>query len=143
MMPEPVVVDVEGPLQQEVAALLIQSDSVAAWLYPGEYRRPITPEFLAKSGTHVLIARLGGTAVGLCVVFERDDGAAEVKRMIVDEGAEEKVLELLCSMQLTLRNQVLMLPCLKSARETPRHNDYIGSVANFCRAGASCMMVGQ
>jgi putative acetyltransferase len=65
MMPEPVVVDVEGALQQEVAALLIQSDSVTAWLYPGEYRRPIPPEFRAKSGTHVLIARLGGPAVGL------------------------------------------------------------------------------
>ena len=42
-----VLAKVESPLQQEVAALLILSDLVAERLYPGEYRRPITPEFLA------------------------------------------------------------------------------------------------
>jgi putative acetyltransferase len=80
-------VEAESPLQPEVARLLGQSDGVAARLYPGEYRRPITPEALAKPGTHVLVARHLGAAVGLCVIFERDDGAVEVKRMIVDDAA--------------------------------------------------------
>jgi putative acetyltransferase len=33
------------------------------------------------------MARYAGTAVGLCVVFERTDGTVELKRMIVKEGA--------------------------------------------------------
>ena len=37
-------VDVETSLQPEVARLLAHSDVVAARLYPGEYRRPITCE---------------------------------------------------------------------------------------------------
>ena len=81
-----VSVNIEPALQHEVSALLSQSDSVAAALYPGEYRRPITAESLAKPGTHVLIARLAGRAVGLCVLFERGDGTTELKRMIVDTG---------------------------------------------------------
>jgi putative acetyltransferase len=80
-------VEVETALQPEVAALLAQSDDVAARLYPRDYRRPITCESLRRPGAHVLIARLSGTAVGLCVVFERGDGTAEIKRMIVEEGA--------------------------------------------------------
>jgi putative acetyltransferase len=86
-MTETLVVGVESPLQGEVAALLSQSDAVAARLYPGEYRRPITPEVLAKPGTHLLVARRAGIAVGLCVVFERGDHTVELKRMIVDEKA--------------------------------------------------------
>ena len=79
-------VEAESPLQSEVAVLLGQSDGVATRLYPGEYRRPITPEVLAKPGTHVLIARYSRAAVGLCVIFERGDATVEVKRMIVDEA---------------------------------------------------------
>lgn len=82
-----VSVNIETALQSEVSALLSQSDSVAAVLYPAEYRRPITAESLAKPGTHVLIARLAERAVGLCVLFERGDGTTELKRMIVDAGA--------------------------------------------------------
>ncbi|WP_158817752.1 N-acetyltransferase [Methylocapsa sp. S129] len=80
-------VEVETPLQREVAALLAHSDGVAARLYSGEYRRPITCESLGEPGAHVLVARLSGTAVGLCVVFERGDGTVEIKRMIVEESA--------------------------------------------------------
>jgi putative acetyltransferase len=83
-------VEAESPLQSEVAGLLGQSDGVAARLYPGEYRRPITPEALAKPGVHVLIARHSGAAVGLCVIFERGDGTVEVKRLIVDEATRGK-----------------------------------------------------
>ncbi|MBR0653662.1 GNAT family N-acetyltransferase [Plastoroseomonas arctica] len=86
-MMEAALVEVESPLQEEVTTLLCQSDAVAERLYPGEPRRPITAETLTRSGTHVLIARCAGTAVGLCAVFERGDGTAELKRMIVAEGA--------------------------------------------------------
>ena len=79
-----IAIKVETPLQDEIAALLLQSDLVAAQLYPGEYRRPITPESLGQPGTHVMVARLIDKAVGLCVIFERGSGELELKRMIVD-----------------------------------------------------------
>lgn len=77
----------ESPLQDEVAALLRQSDAVASRLYPGEFRQPVTPEALDKPGTHVVVVRRGATAAGCCAVFDRGDGTAELKRMIVDEAA--------------------------------------------------------
>ena len=86
-MTHAVVVGVETPLQDEVAALVRQSDLVAARLYPGEYRRPITPESLAKPDTHLLVARLANKAVGLCAVFDHGAGEVELKRMIVDTEA--------------------------------------------------------
>ena len=86
-MMETVTVEVENPLQEEIGVLLYQSDLVAAQLYPGEYRRPITPESLVKPGTHLLVARLSNKAVGMCAVFEHDNGSVELKRMIVDTQA--------------------------------------------------------
>jgi putative acetyltransferase len=80
-------VAIEHPLQTEVASLLSQSDSAAAMLYPGEYRRPITAGSLANSGTYVLKARLAEKAVGLCVLFDRGDRTMELKRMIVDASS--------------------------------------------------------
>jgi len=74
----------EHPMQSEVSSLLQQSDAVAAMLYPGEYRRPINAESLAKTDTYVLIARIAGKAVGMCVLFDRGDYSTELKRMIVD-----------------------------------------------------------
>lgn len=70
-------------------ALLRQSDEVAAHLYPGEFRRPITPEALAKPGIHLLVARQE-TAIGCCALFERGDGTAELKRMIVGAALRGK-----------------------------------------------------
>ena len=82
-----VIVREESPRQEEVAALLRQSDALAAALYPGEYRRPLNPETLSAPGIHLLVARgEDGVAVGCCALLERDDGSAELKRMIV--GAE-------------------------------------------------------
>ena len=87
---EGIAVGIEHPLQSEISCLLAQSDAVAAKLYPGEYRRPITAESLAKPATYVLVARIGEKAMGLCVLFDRGDHTMELKRMIVDEGARGK-----------------------------------------------------
>jgi putative acetyltransferase len=79
-----VSVTLEHPMQSDVSSLLQQSDAVAALLYPGEYRRPINAASLAKTDTYVLIARIAEKAVGMCVLFDRGDCSAELKRMIVD-----------------------------------------------------------
>ncbi len=72
-----VVINVESPLQDEVAILLRQSGMVAARHYPGENRRPITPAILAKPDTHVHVVRLAGEAVGLYAVLERANAEVE------------------------------------------------------------------
>ncbi|WP_175422222.1 GNAT family N-acetyltransferase [Agrobacterium tumefaciens] len=82
-----VSITLEHPMQTEVSSLLQQSDAVAARLYPGEYRRPINAESLAKTDTYVLIARIAEKAVGMCVLFDRGDCSVELKRMIVDAAS--------------------------------------------------------
>lgn len=84
---EMITVATEQAEQQAVTDLLAQSDAVAASLYPGAFRRPITAASLHRTGTHVLVARIDGKAVGLCVLFDRGDGTMELKRMIADEAA--------------------------------------------------------
>lgn len=86
-MQDSLFVSVEQPLQTEISSLLKQSDAVAATLYPGEYRRPITAESLAKPDTHVIVARIAGRTAGLCVLFDRGDRSVELKRKIVDSDA--------------------------------------------------------
>jgi putative acetyltransferase len=76
----------ESSRQQDVAALLRQSDAVAASLYPNAYRRPLNPETLAMPGISVFVARTeDGAAAGCCALFDLGDGSAELKRMIVDD----------------------------------------------------------
>ena len=79
-----IAVRVETPLQEAVAALLRQSDAVAAALYPDAPRRAIDPRTLAVPGTHLLVARMDGIVAGCCALFEQGEASAELKRMIVD-----------------------------------------------------------
>lgn len=81
------IVREESPQQEEVAALLRESDAVAAALYPGAYRRPLNPETLSAPGIHLFVARgEDGIAAGCCALFEGGDGTAELKRMIIGAG---------------------------------------------------------
>ena len=79
-------VAVESPHQDEIAALLRQSDAVAAALYPGAFRRAITPASLDTPEISLFVARIAGHAIGCFALLDRGDGTAEIKRMIVDEA---------------------------------------------------------
>jgi putative acetyltransferase len=79
-------VAVESPHQDDIAALLRQSDAVAAALYPGVFRRAMTPASLDAREISLFVARIAGRAIGCCALFDRGDGSAEIKRMIVDEA---------------------------------------------------------
>ena len=79
-------VAVESPHQDEIAALLRQSDAVAAALYPGAFRRAITPASLDTPEISLFVARSAGRAIACCALLDRGDGTAEIKRMIVDEA---------------------------------------------------------
>ncbi len=80
----------ETPRQPEVAALLRLSDDIAAALYPGEPRRPLNPETLDAPNIHLLVARCDGAAAGCCALFEGPEGAAELKRMVVDPAFQRR-----------------------------------------------------
>lgn len=75
---------IEPADQPDIDRLLALSDAVAARLYPGEYRRPLTGAALARDDVAVLIARLEGKAVGGLALFDLGDGTVELKRMIID-----------------------------------------------------------
>jgi putative acetyltransferase len=81
-----VVAHQESPLQAEVAALLRESDTLAAALYPGAYRRPIVTETLASPDILFFVARVDGIVAGCCALLVAGDGSAELKRMIVGAG---------------------------------------------------------
>lgn len=98
-----ITIAVETPLQAEVAALLQQADTVAARLYPGADRRSMTPDDLVETGTHTLVARIAGVAVGLCILLEREAGTVELKRMIVDAGARRRGVGAALIQELLLR----------------------------------------
>ncbi len=83
-------VRIEVPQQAAVLDLLRQSDAYSASLYPVEGRKPLGTEALSAPGVHVLVARLGGVAVGCCALIEQGGGIGELKRMIVDEGARQQ-----------------------------------------------------
>lgn len=79
-------VAVESPQREDIAALLSQSDAVAAALYPGAFRRAITPASLDAPEISLFVARIAEHAIGCCALLDRGDGTAEIKRMIVDEA---------------------------------------------------------
>lgn len=93
-----IAVAVETPRQAEVAALLAESDAVAAALYPGAFRRAIDPAALDRPDVALFVARRDGVAAGCCALFDRGDGSAELKRMIVGaahrrQGVGEALLQ--------------------------------------------------
>jgi putative acetyltransferase len=80
-----VAVTAERPDQPGIERLLDLSDVVAARLYPGSFRQPITAETLRRADVALLVARdETGRARGCAVLFDLSDGTAELKRMIVD-----------------------------------------------------------
>lgn len=85
-----ITVAAETPRQEGVAALLRQSDAVAAALYPGAFRQAIDPASLDRPGMTLLVARRDGCVAGCCALFDRGDGSAELQRMIVAEAHRQQ-----------------------------------------------------
>jgi putative acetyltransferase len=79
----PVSVAAEPADQPEVHALLRQSDTYFASLYPAESNHLIDVAALAEPNVRFLVARRGGIAVGCGALVLGADGEAELKRMFV------------------------------------------------------------
>jgi putative acetyltransferase len=73
----------EDPRQQEIRQLLTASDAYSMALYPEEGRHRVDVEFLASPLVRFFVSRLNGKPVGCVALVISDDGAAELKRMIV------------------------------------------------------------
>jgi putative acetyltransferase len=83
MASEMIEVCEEDPRQQEIGQLLAASDAYSMALYPDEGRHQVDIEFLASPLVRFFVGRLNGKAVGCVALAISDDGAAELKRMIV------------------------------------------------------------
>lgn len=69
----------------DIQRLLDLSDTVAARLYPGAFRQPLTAAALARPGVSLFVARDGqGYALGCAALLDLSEDEAELKRMIVD-----------------------------------------------------------
>lgn len=80
-----ITVAIEPPDQPAVATLLQLSDAVAARLYPGAFRQPLTPATLSRPDITLFVARDDqGHALGCAALLDLGDGTGELKRMIVD-----------------------------------------------------------
>jgi putative acetyltransferase len=83
--PHSCLVAVEPPDQPDIQRLLDLSDAVAARLYPGAFRQPLTAASLALPSVTLFVARDETTrALGCAALLDLGNGAAELKRMIVD-----------------------------------------------------------
>jgi len=79
----PISIAAEPADQPEVHALLRQSDTYFAGLYPAESNHLIDVAALAEPNVRFFVARRGGLAVGCGALVLGADGEAELKRMFV------------------------------------------------------------
>jgi putative acetyltransferase len=88
----PVVIALESPEQEDVRALLAQSDAYHASLYPAESNHLVAASELAAENVRFLVARSGGVALGCGALVIGKEGEAEIKRMFVAASARRRLL---------------------------------------------------
>jgi putative acetyltransferase len=81
-----IVITAESPLQDDIRALLAQSDAFAQALYPPKSNHLVSAEELVAEGVHFVVARAAGTIVG-CGALRKNPPEGEVKRMFVTAQA--------------------------------------------------------
>jgi len=80
----------ESPRQDDVIALIRQSDALMQSLYPAESNHLVDVESLAAFNVHFLVARERGRALGCGAFVLGEKGQAEMKRVFVDPTARGK-----------------------------------------------------
>ncbi len=80
----------DSPHQDDVVALIRQSDALMQTLYPAESNHLVDIDALAEPRVHFFVAREDGRVLG-CGAFVISDGKhAEMKRVFVDPAARGK-----------------------------------------------------
>ena len=80
----------ESPRQDDVIALIRQSDALMQSLYPAESNHLVDVESLAAFNVHFLVAREQGRALGCGALVLGEAGQAEMKRVFVAPAARGK-----------------------------------------------------
>jgi putative acetyltransferase len=80
----------ESPRQDDVIALIRQSDALMQSLYPAESNHLVDVETLAAFNVHFLVAREQGRALGCGAFVLGEAGQAEMKRVFVAPAARGK-----------------------------------------------------
>jgi putative acetyltransferase len=80
----------ETPRQDDVVALIRQSDELMHTLYPAESNHLVNIDSLAQPRVHFFVAREQGRAFGCGAFVLGADGQAEMKRVFVDPAARGK-----------------------------------------------------
>ena len=80
----------ESPRQDDVIALIRQSDALMQSLYPAESNHLVDIDQLAQPRVHFFVAREEGRALGCGSFVLGADGHAEMKRVFVDPAARGK-----------------------------------------------------
>ncbi len=80
----------ESPRQDDVIALIRQSDALMQSLYPAESNHLVDVELLAAFNVHFLVAREQGRALGCGAFVLGEAGQAEMKRVFVAPAARGK-----------------------------------------------------
>ena len=85
-----IAVERESPRQDDVIALIRQSDALMQSLYPAESNHLVDIEQLAQPRVHVFVAREDGKALGCGAFVLGEAGEAEMKRVFVAPAARGK-----------------------------------------------------
>jgi putative acetyltransferase len=80
----------ESPRQDDVIALIRQSDALMQSLYPAESNHLVDIDALARPAVHLFVAREEGRALGCGAFVLGADGEAEMKRVFVAPAARGK-----------------------------------------------------
>ena len=80
----------ESPRQDDIIALIHQSDALMQSLYPAESNHLVDIESLAAANVHFLVAREEGQALGCGAFVLGEAGQAEMKRVFVAPAARGK-----------------------------------------------------
>ena len=80
----------ESPRQDDVAALIRQSDALMQSLYPAESNHLVDIDALAAPHVHFFVAREDGRALGCGAFVVGTEKNAEMKRVFVDPAARGK-----------------------------------------------------
>jgi putative acetyltransferase len=80
----------ESPRQDDVIALIRQSDALMQSLYPADSNHLVDIDALGRPAVHLFVAREEGQALGCGAFVLGADGQAEMKRVFVAPAARGK-----------------------------------------------------
>jgi putative acetyltransferase len=104
---------IEDSHQPEVVALLADSDSYYAALYPAESNHLLDASTLAAPEVIFLVARIGGCLAGFGALLRHGIAFGEIKRMYIAPGMRGRKLGRMVLSALEEHARADRLPCLR------------------------------